>query len=357
MPDRERNDTMSQPSSACDRASRPRLRAWLVGRLVVCLLAAVVAFVTASAYFGSERLAGQVNRYPDVFADVPEQTRPPEAEALTILLVGSDSLAGGPTTGSTAASTRDRPGAGRSDAIMLVRIDEGFTHATVVSFPRDSWVAVPGRGMAKINASYAYGGPSLLVRTVEGITGIRVDHFAVIDFAGFRALTDAVGGIDVNVAAPTSFGSLMLHAGVNHLNGEQALGYVRQRKGLPRGDLDRVRRHQSAIRALFAKVASNGLRDPGRVYGFAAELTRWITVDDTLTNDQLRTIAMRLPALGADGITFLTTPVSGLGREGSQSVVYLDAVRCDPLWRALASGAVETYVRTDPGNVLGHTTP
>lgn len=348
---------MSQPPSARDQVGRPRRRAWLVGRIFLCLLASLVGFVTASAYFGSEQLASKVNRYPGVFADVPEETRPPAAEALSILLVGSDSLAGGPTTGSAVASTQDRRGAGRSDVIMLVRIDEGFAHASVVSFPRDSWVAVPGHGMAKINASYAYGGPSLLVRTVEGITGIRVDHFAVIDFAGFRAMTDAVGGIDVNVAASTTFGSLVLHPGENHLNGEQALGYVRQRKGLPRGDLDRVRRHQSAIRALFAKVASDGLQNPGRAYDFAVELTRWISVDDTLTNDQLRTIAMRLPALGSEGITFLTAPVAGTGREGAQSVVYLDGARCDRLWRALTDGDVETYVRTDPGSVLGHTTP
>ena len=349
---------MPEPSgSGGDDARRPRRRAWLVARIAVCLLVASVSFVTASAYFGTERLASKVNRVPGVFADVPEETRPPETDALTILLVGSDSVAGDRTTDSAAASVRAKQWSGRSDVIMLLRIDKGFTNATVVSFPRDSWVPVPERGMAKVNASFALGGPSLLVRTVEGITGIRVDHFAVIDFAGFRALTDAVGGIDVNVAAPTTFGSLVLHPGVNHLDGEQALGYVRQRKGLPRGDLDRVRRHQSAIRALLAKVASDGLDTPGRAYDFAVELTRWITVDDTLTNDQLRTIAMRLPGLGAEGITFMTAPVSGLGREGAQSVVYLDAVRCDQLWQALAAGAVDTYVRTDPGSVLGHTTP
>jgi LCP family protein required for cell wall assembly len=345
---------MAPPSDVCEPVRRARRRVWLAVRIVVCLLTAVVSFGTASAYFGSERLANQVHRYPAVFADVPEATRPPETEALTILLVGSDSRAGTATTGRAAVSA---PAQGRGDVLMLVRIDEGFTHATVVSFPRDSWVTVPGRGMAKINASFAFGGPSLAVRTIEGVTGIRVDHFAVIDFTGFQALTDAVGGIDVNVAAPTTSGPLVLHAGRNHLDGRQALAYVRQRKGLPGGDLDRVRRHQSAIRALFAKVASDELLDPVRGHDFAVELTRWITVDDTLTNDQLRTIALRLPALGGGGVTFLTAPVAGLGREGDQSVVYLDTARCAHLWQALAVGDVESYVRTDPGSVLGQTTP
>ncbi len=332
-------------------------------RIVVCLLVATVSVVTAGAYFGTEHLADKVRRSPGVFSGVPEQARPPdtvaETEALSILLVGSDTRAGMPSTGTDAGSTGDISGRGRSDVIMLVRIDKEFAHATVVSFPRDSWVAVPGHGMAKVNASFAYGGPSLLVRTIEGITGARIDHFMVIDFAGFKSLTDAVGGIDVNVTERTTFESMVFHAGMNHLNGEQALGYVRQRKGLPHGDLDRVRRHQSAIRALFAKVADDEF-DSTRAYGFALELTRWITVDDTLTNDQLRTLAMRLPGLGGGDITFLTAPVAGLGREGGQSVVYLDAARCGRLWPALVSTDmktdIKTYVRTDPGSMLGHTT-
>ena len=334
-------------------------------RIAVCLLVATVSGVMAGMYFGTEHLADNVRRYPGVFAGVPEQARPPdtkaETEALSILLVGSDTRADAPTTGTGAGSTGDTLGRGRSDVVMLVRIDKEFTHATVVSFPRDSWVAVPGHGRAKVNASFALGGPSLLVRTIEGVTGTRIDHFMVIDFAGFRSLTDAVGGIDVHVTTRTTFGSLVFQPGANHLNGEQALAYVRQRKGLPGGDLDRVRRHQSAIRALVTKVASDGEFDSTRAYGFAVELSRWITVDETLTNDRLRTIAMQLPGLGAGEITFLTAPVAGLGREGDQSVVYLDAVRCARLWLALAGSDmrndIETYVRSDPGSVLGHTTP
>lgn len=334
-------------------------------RIFVCLLVAIVSAVMAGLYFGTENLADDVPRYPGVFVGVPEKDRPPdtvvEAEALSILLVGSDTRADAPTTGTDAGPAGDVMARGRSDVIMLVRIDNEFTNATVVSFPRDSWVAVPGLGMAKVNASFAVGGPSLLVRTIEGITGTRIDHFMVIDFAGFQSLTDAVGGIDVHVTARTTFDSLVFHPGMNHLNGEQALAYVRQRKGLPGGDLDRVRRHQNAIRALVTKMTSDGEFDSTRAYGFAVELTRWIAVDDTLTNDQLRTIAMRLPGLGAGDITFLTAPVSGLGRESGQSVVYLDADRCARLWSALTGSDmktdVETYVRTDPGSVLGHTTP
>jgi LCP family protein required for cell wall assembly len=210
--------------------------------------------------------------------------------------------------------------------------------------------------MAKINASFAFGGPPLLVRTVEDLTGVRVEHFAVIDFAGFQALTDSVGGIDVNVAAPTTFGTLTLHAGRNHLDGAQALGYVRQRTGLPRGDLDRVQRHQNALRALLTKVAAGGLlADPARTLGFLDELSRWVTVDDGLTNGGLRTLGWDMRNLRPGGITFLTVPVADLGREGKQSVAHLDSARAAQLWQHLADGNISAYLRRYPGTELGDT--
>ena len=98
--------------------------------------------------------------------------------------------------------------------------------------------------MNKINAAYAFGGPSLLIRTVENLTALRIDHFAVVDFAGFRSVVDAVGGIDVGISAATNNDGVDFHQGVNHLDGTQALAYVRQRYGLADGDLDRAQRQQ-----------------------------------------------------------------------------------------------------------------
>lgn len=354
---------MSEPNTGASSQSDPdaprrRRRAMLALKSLVGMLVAILGLTAAAAYVVTERLAGQVERYPSVFAGIDEADRPPATDGLTFLLVGSDSLAGEPTTGRDATAPGDVRGGQRSDMIMLLRIDVGYTRATVVSIPRDSWVEVPGHGMAKVNASYASGGPPLLVRTVEGLTGIRVEHFAVIDFVGFQALTDSVGGIDVNVAAPTTFGTLSLHAGRNHLDGAQALGYVRQRTGLPRGDLDRVQRHQNALRALLVKVTAGGLlSDPVRTLGFLDELSRWITVDDSLTNGELRTLGWELRNLRLGGVTFLTVPVAGLGREGDQSVVHLDSARGAQLWRHVADGNISAYLRMYPGAKLGGTTP
>ena len=327
-----------------------RRRRWR-GVLVICgiVVLALAGTAVAGVYVLSERLAGNVERIPSVFTPLDPDQRPPRPPepSLTFLLAGSDSRSDEPTTGAGAA--RYVPGAQRSDTMMLVRLDPSRTRASVVSFPRDSWVPVPGHGLAKINAAFSYGGPTLMVRTVEALTGIRIDHFAAIDFAGFRTMVDAVGGIDVVVERATSHGDVRFDAGTNHLDGRQALLYVRQRHGLPRGDLDRVRRQQNALRAWLTKASS--LSDPLSVNRTLDALTTSVSVDDTLDNGALRSLAVRLRQLSS--VTFLTAPVAGLGREGAQSVVYLDHARCARLWQAVGADDVDAYARENAGDVLG----
>ncbi|MET0235381.1 MAG: LCP family protein [Kibdelosporangium sp.] len=350
---RERND---QPQP---RRHRRHALVLMCSALAVVLLAA-----TGVAYVLSDRLTGNVDRVPSVFTALDPEQRPPAppgpaGQGLTFLLAGSDSLAAEPTTGSNAADdTQFQPGAQRSDVIMVMRLNSARTRASIVSIPRDSWVPVPGHGLAKINAAFSYGGPTLLVRTVEALTGIRIDHYATIDFAGFKAMVDAVGGIDITVAEPTSTGTVHFHAGVNHLDGTKALAYVRQRRDLPRGDLDRVQRQQNAMRALLVKAgAGNPLSDPVGVYRLVDAMTRSIDVDDTLTDHDLRVLALGLRDLKSDQVTLLTAPVAGLGREGDQSVVYLDAGRTPALWRAFNGDDMAAYVARNALDMPGSGTP
>jgi LCP family protein required for cell wall assembly len=331
--------------------------------VILAVLLVVAGGVAGGLYVVSERLAGNVQRVPAVFDGLDPDERPaeptgPAADALTFLLVGTDSRSAEPTTGTSAEAPSFEYGAQRSDVIMLARISADRTRAALVSIPRDTWIDIPDHGKAKINAAYSYGGDTLLVETIESLTQVRVDHFAVIDFAGFQAMTDAVGGIDVEVEEATSNFGVDFHAGVNHLNGEEALAYVRQRFGLPRGDLDRVQRQQNALRALLAKAMSaDTLRNPARAYDFLDAVTRSVGVDDTLGNDDLRSLFFSLRSLRADDITFLTAPVTGTGMEGDQSVVYLDQERAARLWRAFDSGDLDTYVRNNEGDLLGTTIP
>lgn len=335
-----------------ENAPRPhRIRRAL---LAVLVLTGIVA--GAAAGFGlymSETFGNNVSRIPDVFGSLDPNLRPAATGSLTFLLVGTDSRSPEPTTGDEAQAPAYEPGAQRSDVIMLVTFEPDRQHASVVSIPRDSWVPIPGRGMDKINAAYSFGGPPLLIDTVEQLTRLRVDHFMVIDFAGFQEMTDAVGGIDVFVSQATSNYGVEFRQGLNRLDGYQALAYVRQRYGLPNGDLDRVRRHQNALKALLDKAASNGLlTDPAQTYRFVDALTRSISVDDTLDNPAMRGLAFELRGIRTQRVSFVSVPVRGLGREGDQSVVYLNDTQQADLWAAVSTGRVADYLRSHPDDQL-----
>ncbi|MDK3257126.1 LCP family protein [Blastococcus capsensis] len=298
-------------------------------------LVAVLLLVAGGAWWMTHRYAGNLDRLDGVFAGLDEAQRPPAPSGpatttpLTFLVVGSDTTEDVP-----AGETPD----GRSDVMMVVRFEGDRQRAQVISLPRDSWVSIPGVGMAKLNAAYAYGGPTLLVQTVEQLTGTRIDHYAAVDFAGFVEMTDALGGVEVHVAQTTSNGPYTYQAGVNHLDGREALYYVRQRYGLPGGDFDRVKRQQQYLRSVYSGLAQkNVLSDVGALDEFLVALTDTVAVDEGLSNSELLSVAYDLRSLRPDAVTFLTAPVTGTGREGSQSVVYLDPVRAEQMWTHLRS--------------------
>jgi len=336
-------DTSSSPN----RRSRGRtvLIAVLSGILVLILI------VAAGIYLLTERVGNNISRVPDAFGGIPEETRPIETAATTFLLVGTDSRAEGPTTGTDAVA---QGGSQRSDVVMLARVAEDGRSAAVTSIPRDSWVDIPGRGKNKINAAYAFGGAPLLIQTVENLTGTRVDHFGVVDFAGFQQMVDSVGGIDVRVAAATSNAGVDFHEGLNHLDGAQALAYVRQRYELPGGDLDRAKRQQNALRALLTKAGETA-SDPVGLYDLVDATSRTVSVDDTLSNGGLRDLALQMRELRPAGVVFTSAPVAGLGFEGPQSVVYLDDAAGADLWTAFREGTMTRYVEAHPDEALAGT--
>ena len=328
--------------------SRQTLIVLCVGLLLLC------GTVVALVFTLTEQLGSNVPRVPDAFRGLDESTRPAADDGLTFLLVGTDTRSDVPTTGTAAevAAAGDR-----SDVLMIARLSEDGMHAAVVSIPRDSWVNVPGHGMNKINAAYALGGPSLLIHTVEDLTALHIDHFAIVDFAGFRSVVDSVGGIDVGIAEATSNDGVEFHAGVNHLDGAQALAYVRQRYGLIDGDLDRAQRQQNALRALLAKVVDTGaFDDPAGLYRLLDSAAQFVSVDDTLNNGGLRSITHRVHQLQPTDVVFLRAPVAGLGREDVQAVIYLDATQANQLWRAVQRGTVADYAEKHADDTLGPVT-
>jgi len=341
---------MSSPRPDTAVAPAPRRR----GRRILLVLGVLVVLLAGASvggfYLVGETLGGNVDRVHDVFGPLQVAQRPDAGPGETFLVVGTDTRSAEPTTGSDAPAGVDA-GSQRSDVIMLAQLAADRKSASVVSIPRDSWVDVPGRGQNKINAAYAFGGPSLLVATVEKLTGVRVDHFAVVDFAGFQAMVDAVGGIDVKVAAATSNGGVAFQEGLNHLDGPAALAYVRQRHGLPGGDLDRAHREQAALKALLSKAAAE-YAHPVELYRLIDATSRTVSIDDTLSNGGLRDLALSAAGLRPSTITFLNAPVASFGREGAQSVDYLDGGRSAELWADFRGGSVGAYAAKYPADRL-----
>ena len=166
-----------------------------------------------------------------------------------------------------------------------------------------------GDTQAKINAAYAWGGVPLMVQTVEGYTGVRMDHVVVIDFFGFKEVTDALGGVEMNVEQDiTSIHRRtgQFKKGLNHFNGEEALDYVRQRYQFPDGDFARMRHQQEFLKALLDKAVSTGtVTNPVKLNAFLKAATKAIKVDKDFS---LVDMALQFRGLRSDDLTFLTAP-------------------------------------------------
>jgi LCP family protein required for cell wall assembly len=294
-------------------------------------------------YVASEQLGDNVARV-QAFGGLDDSDRPPVTSALTFLLVGTDSRSEDTAPGVTADGSRSA-----AEVVMVAHVAGDRRSATVVSIPRESWVDIPGRGPGRVSGAYTAGGPSLLIRTVEQLTALRIDHFAIIDFAGFRSMVDTVGGVDIETAAPAGSAA---PPRVSHMNGAQALAYLRDGAGLNTGD--RARRQQNTLRAMMEKAASGDtLTDPVRLYDFLDATSHSVGVDETLNNGGLRALAFGLSELHPTKVLFLRTPVSGLGRDAGGAVAQLDAARTPELWRAVEQGPVAGYVQQNGRDTLG----
>lgn len=343
---------MTMPTSRPARRKRHRLRTFLLS-MVALIMVPVVGLAGVALYL-EHRLTGQMNRIDGVFTgltDRPDKAAGPAARAVNILLLGTDRRSDAPTTGRAAAAPTWLPGAQRSDAIMILHIDSDRRGASVISIPRDAWVPIPGHGTGKINAAFSFGGPSLAVETIEQLTDVRIDHLAVVDWDGFRHLTDELGGVtlDIPQTVHDSYRDITWTAGRHRLNGDQALNYVGQRAGLPGGDFDRIHRQQYFLRTLLDDTLTQELvRSPKKAYGILDVLTENLSVDDEWSVGSMRSLVMSLRHLRSAAIEYATVPLAGTGMEGEQSVVHLDEKRGGQMWRAVRSDGVSEWLVNHP---------
>jgi LCP family protein required for cell wall assembly len=240
-------------------------------------------------------------------------------------------------------------GRGRSDVLMVMHLSADRKSAYMISFPRDMYVPIPGQGKNKINAAFALGGPSLTVRTLEGLLDTRMDHVALIDFEGFINLTEELGGVTVYNKYSSNSRGYTFPVGKVSLRGEQALAYVRERKQLPHGDLDRAERQRVVLRAILAKgLAKETISNPAKFVSFARGVSQHVTVDDHLTESELRKTALTL-RLRPKGVRMLQAPISGFGTSPTkQSIDVVDKKKLAHLAAALRNDRMDSYLEKYP---------
>ncbi|HUS21878.1 MAG TPA: LCP family protein [Aeromicrobium sp.] len=244
----------------------------------------------------------------------PDGNRPAEQPGTTYLVVGSDSRKGLTEEQQKDLKTGKESdiGGGRTDTIMMLHTGAG--KPTLVSIPRDSIVAIPGYYTTKINAAYAFGGPELLVQTLEESTGVRIDRYVEIGFGGVVSLVDAVGGVEIcpEEDMDDDKAGLDVKKGCQEVDGKTALGYSRTRK-FASGDIQRVQNQREVIGGLGRKLRSPmTVIDPIRYFRVVTGGTSAISVDDTASIPDMARFALALSgAMGANGRN-CNVPISDL---------------------------------------------
>ncbi|MGX1117953.1 LCP family protein required for cell wall assembly [Streptomyces ambofaciens] len=275
-------------------------------------------------------------------ADRPEKT---DNGSQNILVLGSDTRSGG--NKKLGGGTDD--GTARSDTAMIVHVYKGHKKASVVSIPRDTLIdrpdctdtdggEHPAADDVMFNSAYSTGGAACAVKTVESISGLRMDHYLEVDFSGFQNLIDDLGGVEVttteDIKDPDSH--LDLTAGTHRLDGEQALGLVRTRHGVGDGsDLGRIQLQQAFVKALVDQVKDVGLLgNPKKLYDIADTATKTVTTDSDLGSvNSLMSFASGLKSIGPDKMHMVTMPVLYDPADANRVLVEKD--KAQQVWTAL----------------------
>jgi LCP family protein required for cell wall assembly len=237
-----------------------------------------------------------------------------------------------------------------TDTMMLVHIPADHQSVQVVSLPRDSWVAIPGHGMNKINAAYGIGGPRLMVSTVEQATGLDINDYVEMDFLGFVKVINALGGVDVCLpyAVDDSDSGLHLSAGEHHVYGLTALKFARDRHSFATSDLARISDQQQLLSSAFTEATTSGvLANPVRLQQVLAAVTAAVQVDQGFNVNEL---ADELRGLKPSDVTFTTVPLASVDYQtptGESAV----------LWNQSAAAALFHWLQTDAGSPPPHGSP
>jgi len=364
------------PRHARPRKQHPALRVLAVGLVAVLLGAVSLAGAVAQRLQGNVKhvdIAALVDRpTPTSTSGATEVADAHAARPVNVLLLGSDDRSG------ENAEIGGANGGMRSDTAIVMHVSADRRRVELVSIPRDSLVDIPAcrltnqkttkpQRAAMFNSAFALGwdnggdiasAAACTVTTVQATTGVPVDHVAVVDFAGFQKMVDAVGGVQICVPKAMSDDKtgLNLPAGLNALDGQTALQFARARyeTGSDGSDLTRIGHQQQLLAALAHKVLSKAvLTDPVKLMSFANAATSALTTDSGLTSSTATGLAYSLRGIDPAQVVFTTVP-NGPAPQDRYRVVWTEAA--GRLWAAMAADRPITDALAPPSTPVPSTT-
>jgi len=341
------------------KKSRRARRTARLGKAAVALVALLVFGVTGTAWSALRYVDSQMRTVQALDQGSPAiQQADQQLGDQNFLLVGSDSRAG--ASGAVGAGTVGQVSGARSDTTIVVHIPADRSRIVLVSFPRDVQVdlpecnrwnndtatysaeVIPPQPGVKLNDAYFEGGPRCITKLVQQLSGLNINHFIGVDFAGFQSMVDALGGVAVCTEQPledTVLGTVLPTAGTQTINGQQALNYVRARHivGDPTSDYGRIQRQQRFLGSLLrAALSQNTLLNVGKLKRLVDAVTS-STFGQNVGVNQLITIAQSLQGLEASRVTFITAPTTGTANAFGNEVL-LDSEN-SALFRAIREGS------------------
>ena len=308
----------------------PRKRRGL--RITLVSLASLVVFLGAVAtggYLLVNHLAGDIHR------TAVKVTKPVAGRATTTLITGSDI---GPT------APKPGHGTGSNGPIMLLHVNADGRAGGVVSIPPETIVPVPGHGETQINNALGYGGPTLLVRTVEQLTHVSINHYAHLNLTQISNVINVVGGVNVTLPETTKAFGHTFPAGVNHLDGLTAIYYARQSSLTVEG---RVLRQQSLFRAVAGRLANaHLLTNPITLYRVIDSFTSSLTVDAAFTNSDVVKFADQFRRMNGHSAVFVMAPTYT-----EPGKTYLYSSLAGQLWTAIRQDSIAAFAKKYPSTV------
>jgi LCP family protein required for cell wall assembly len=306
-------------------------------RITLLSLASVIVLIGAVAAGSFAYINHVVGSIPRISVKFLAQENP--SDGMTILLTDAQV---GPTGLSPAQAGGET--SGETGLIMLLHINAGGKAGGAVSIPPQAMVNVPGRGEMQLQYVVAVGGPSLLVETINHLTGVPINHFARLDFTHVVSMVNAEGGVSVTLPKATEIFGHLFHAGVNQVDGTEALDYARDPSLTETG---RVLRQQSLTRAILDKLGNKHLLiNPLTMNRVLNALMGMLTVDSNFSNSQVESLATDLGNMTGGAGTFVTAPA----RVTDGSVVLRPAESSD-LWSAINGGSIAAFAKKYPDTV------